>query len=233
MRLPILTFFLLFINFNLLSQHIESGSIWQAEMVYDTLDNKLPRERIQRFMYFENESEISTLVIYEKMSMTNGEVIISYLVEANNLEKKSDSEYKVKEFRVDKLQLINSDSIYYKEKYFNVGFKRLNVNQSSITQKQLMDFLLSSSVRKYYKNGEPFNQIHTYKSTGEKAIQEIDSHSNWESDFRVFSFEGFLFLKGITSAPMIIEKLENGKLIGKEFDVRYDVKNIEIKKEKL
>ncbi|MEZ5044119.1 MAG: hypothetical protein R2828_32730 [Saprospiraceae bacterium] len=218
---------------NVYGQGIESGSLWQAEMVYDTLDNKLPREKIQRFMYFENENEISTLTIYEKMSMTNGEVIISYLVEANNLEKKSDTEYKVKEFRVDNFKLINNDSIFYKEKYFSLGFKRIDVKQSSITESQLMDFLFSSSVRKYYDNGESLNQIHTYKRNGNKAIQIVDSHSNWESDFRVFSFEGFLFLKGITSAPMIIEKLEDEKLIGKEVDYRFNVKNFEIRKEKL
>ena len=97
---------------NVHGQGIESGSLWQAEMIYDTLDNKIPREKIQRFMYFENENEISTLTIYEKMNMTNGEVIISYLVEANNLEKKSDTEYKVKEFRIDNFTLINNDSIF-------------------------------------------------------------------------------------------------------------------------
>jgi hypothetical protein len=165
--------------------------------------------------------------------MTNGEVIISYLVEANNLEKKSDTEYKVKEFRVDNFKLIDNDSIYYEEKYFSIGFKRVNVKQSSITESKLLDFLFSSSVRQYYDNDESLNQIHTYKRDGSKTIQIVDSHSNWESDFRVFSFEGYLFLKGITSAPMILESLENEKLIGKEADYRFDIKNLEIRKEKL
>jgi len=233
MKVSTTTAILLLISLNLFSQKIEKGSLWQAEMVYDTLGKKYPKEKIQRFMYFENENEISTLSIHEKMSMTNGEVIISYLVEANNLEKKSDSEYKVKEFQVDNFKLINNDSIIYKEKYFSVGFKKINISQSLITESQLMDFLFSSSVRKYYENGESSNQIHTYKKSGQKAIQIVDSKSNWESDFRVFSFEGFLFLKGITSAPMIIEKLERDKLIGKEVDYRFEVKNFVMKKEKL
>ena len=221
------------ISLNVFSQQIESGSLWQAEMIYDTLDNKLPNQKIQRFMYFENEHKISTLTIYEKMDMRTGEVIISYMIEANNLEKKSGSIYKVKEYRADKFQLISTDSIFYKERYYGVGFKRIDVKQSSITESQLMDFLLSSSVRTYYENGESSDQIHTYKSTGQKAIQIVNSRSKWESDFRVFSFEGFLFLKGITSAPIIIETLEAENLIGKEVDYRFASKSIEIRKEKL
>jgi len=233
MKLLILTCLSLFITLNLFSQTIEPGTLWQAEMVYDTLDNKYPREGIQRFMYFENENEISTLTIYEKINMKDGEMFISYMVEANNLEKKSETEYKVREFNVDYFKLVNSDSIFYKEKYFSVGFKRIYASQSSITKSQLLDFLYSGSVREYYENGESLNQIHTYKKTGQKAIQMVDSHQNWESDFRVFDFEGFLFLKGITSAPIIIENLEDGKLIGLEVDRRFDGKNTEIRKEKL
>ncbi len=78
------------ISLNVFSQQIEPGSLWQAEMIYDPLENKFPNGKIQRFIYFENENEISTLTIYEKRSMTNGEVIISYMIETNNLEKLSD-----------------------------------------------------------------------------------------------------------------------------------------------
>ena len=95
MKLSILTFISFLFTLNLFSQTIEPGSLWQAEMVYDTLDNKYPKEGIHRFMYFENENEISTLTIYEKINMKDGEMFISYMVEANNLEKKSETEYKL------------------------------------------------------------------------------------------------------------------------------------------
>ena len=64
------------------------------------------------------------------------------------------------------------------------------------------------------------------------AIDVIDSPSNWESDYRIFSFEGFLFLKGIISAPMIIEKIEGEKLVGQEVDYRFAPRNFELRKEK-
>jgi hypothetical protein len=58
MKKFILLSLLILTTINVYGQGIEPGSLWQAEMVYDTLDNKLPREKIQRFMYFENENEI-------------------------------------------------------------------------------------------------------------------------------------------------------------------------------
>ena len=225
--------FAVLISMNMFSQNIVSGTLWKAETVYDTLGNAYPNEKIQSFMYFDNESSISTLVINEKINNENGEIIISYLVDGHNLEEKSDIEYKVKELSIDNFKFVSKDSIYYKKRRYNVGFKQVKVKQSLITEVQLMNFLLSSSVRNYYENGESLNQIHTYKDNGKKVIQVVGSDSSWESDFRVFSFEGYLFLKGITSAPMIIETLEDNKIQGKEADYRFESKIIEIRKEKL
>lgn len=233
MKFSIILSFFLFTTINLIGQGVESGSLWQVEMVYDTLGNKLPNEKIERFMYIKNDSEVSMLTIYEKLNMTNGEIIVSYMIEADNLEKQTESEYKIKELHVDEFKLINSDSIFYKKFKYCLGFKRIDVSLSSVTQAQLMEFLFSSSVRNYYDNGESLNQVHTYKNTGQKGIQIVDSNSNWESDYRVFNFEGFLFLKGITSPPMLIEKIDNERVIGKEADYRFDTKNFEIRRERI
>ncbi len=233
MKVPYLLLCLNLIVVNLIGQNLEVGTLWKAEGIHDTLDNKLPNQKLQRFMYFDNEQEISTLTIYEKLNMTNGEITVSYMIEADNLERLTDSTYKVRELLVDNFQIINKDSIYYKKQKYRLGFKRIDVQRSQVTEAQLMDFLSGNSVRKYYKNGEVSDQIRTYKETGVVAIQPMNSYSNWESDYRMFGFEGFLFLKGITSAPMLIENIKDDKIIGKDADYRFEPKAFEIRKEKL
>ena len=191
-------------------------SLWYAVMVHDTLGNSYPNQNIERFMFFENENNISTLSINQKTSMSNGETIISYTVEANNLAKIDAKTYKVKEYRVDNFELINEDSIYYQEKGYHLGFKRLEIERSNQTQNEYLDFLLKNRVRQYYENGEDLNQLHIYKKDGNKEIDVVDSKSSWESPYRLISFEGFVFLRGITSYPIILIDMDKNKIKGKE-----------------
>lgn len=233
MKLLYLVLLLNVAGINLMGQPLAPQTLWKAEAIYDTLDNKLPNEKLQRFMYFDNEHEISVLTIFEKLNMSNGEIIVSYMIEADNLEKQSDSAYKVKELAVDNFEIINKDSILYKKQKYHVGYKRIDVRPSLVTEAALMNFLESHSIRKYYEDGSPSDQIRTYKRTGQVHIQALNVYRDWESDYRIFSFEGFLFLKGITSAPMLIENIENEKIFGKEADYRFETKAFDFRKEKL
>ncbi len=231
-KLMFVNLFLLF-SLSLFCQESLNRSIWQAKTVYDTLGKEYPNEKVERFMFFENENNISSLIINEKLNMSTGEIFLTYLVDAYNLEKVEGAKYKVRELAIDYFDLVNSDSIYYRKQNYSIGFKRVNLKQSLITESQLHSFLQEGSIRKYYNDGESLNQIHSYKPNGKKEINIVNSNSNWETQYRVFGFEGFLFIKGIVSAPMIIENIDSDKLVGKEADYRYDIKNFEYRREKL
>jgi len=219
MNKTILIAILIFLTVNICTaQNNLSQSLWYATMVHDTLGNAYPNQNIERFMFFENENNISTLSIDQKTSMSNGETIISYTVEANNLAKIDSKIYKVKEYRVDNFEVINNDSIYYYEKGYNIGFKRLKTERSNQTQNKYLEFLLKNRVRQYYENGENLNQLHVYKNDGNKEIDVVDSKSAWESPYRLISFEGFVFLRGITSYPIILLDSNDKKITGLEID---------------
>ena len=227
-----LTTILIFLTLNICSaQNNLSQTLWYASMVHDTLGNAYPNQNIERFMFFENGSNISTLSIDQKTSMSNGETIISYTVEANNLAKKDIRTFKVKEYKVDNFEIVNKDSIYYREKGYHVGFKRLKTERSNRAQSKYLEFLLNNRVRQYYGNGENLNQLHVYKNDGTKEIDVVDSKSSWESPYRLISFEGFVFLRGITSYPIVLLDLNEKMITGLEIDRKSSPLTTEIRKE--
>ncbi len=90
-------------------------------------------------------------------------------------------------------------------------------------------FLLANQVREYYENSQSLNQLHVYKKDGNKEVQVIDSHSSWESPYRLISFEGFVFLRGITSYPIILHDIVDNKIIGTEINRKTDPVKTEIR----
>jgi len=161
--------------------------------------------------------------------MSTGETIVSYIVEANNLAKINESTFKVKEYKVDNFSIISEDSIYYREKYYHIGFKRLDISASNHLQNDYLDFLLKYKVREFYENGESLNQIHKYKADGNKEIEVVDSASRWESPYRILSFEGYVFLRGITSNPILLKKMKEDRIEGYEIDRKKGIIKTEIR----
>ena len=185
------------------AQGLLPGELWQARVLYDSMQTPYPRERIQRFLFVANNSEISQLTISERVDMNTGETYLSYDIKAANLEPDTLTTYKVREYKDEYITLVSSDSLYWKDERFGIGYARVNIPFTTATRSMVLQFLNDQPVRTYYPDGEVDGYINTYQSDGFKRIDVVDSNRGWTSDYRIFNFEGFVFVKGITSVPVV------------------------------
>ena len=59
--------------------------------------------------------------------------------------------------------------------------------------------------------------------------QNDPTKNGWESDYRIINFGGFVFLKGITSWPKLVERIEKEKLVCLELENRKPVRHLELR----
>lgn len=62
----------------------------------------------------------------------------------------------------------------------------------------------------------------TYQSNGKARYRALGSSSSWESNYIIVEFAGNYFLKGITSAPILLNRIEDERLWGYTVDQRFD-----------
>jgi hypothetical protein len=113
---------------------------------------------------------------------------------------------------------------------FILTFKFMeNISEKSPMISECKDFLIGNT---FIKNDIPKEEkptlTYTYQENGLAKYQTIGSHSNWENPYSIIDFQGYVFLKGISSAPILITSLEKKRILGLAADYRFDPKQIEM-----
>jgi len=227
-------FFLLFIfaSTQSIGQDFSQQSLWKGYTVHDRDGNEIRYKR-QDFIKFQ-ENKLFLFQFQELMSMKTGEVKIEIVIDTFNIPNtKLKGRYRLRN-KVDSLRLVQKSStefnIYYPK--FYLTFKALDISKSEISLAACQKSTINSTFSLYNINKkENDDEIkRTYQENGKAKYST--STSNWESAYKIVEFEGYVFIKGITSAPLLVQKTTKNKLICIALDYRFEPEEMELRREK-
>ena len=158
--------------------------------------------------------------------METGEVVIKAVIdtlqiESTNMELVYDLIYNDGSIRLE-MKGENEFNIFYPE--FILTFRRImNLEDSKFSLKQYEEYIIGNTLIEAdpITNTRLGDLSKTYLSTGIAKYDKIGSNSKWESAFAIIEFEGFVFLKGISSAPIILIDIDEHIIKGIEADYRF------------
>lgn len=217
--------YLIFIPLLSFSHNIQQEVLWKACPV-KTLEGEELKMRHQGFVKV-NENTVFWFRFQELLSMESGEVHIETSIDTFHISPtKSNSAFTLKgqnssrELQLhlsskstDEFQLVSSKHIFTFQKVKGTGPLPLKAQQ-------VREFVVGNTFIEYDKNAsEVVGRFwKTYQANGKAKYKQIGSSSQWESSYLIVDFAGFIFLKGITSAPILLLSIENGMLNGLRFD---------------
>jgi len=213
--------------------NIPNNGLWKGYPVKDTLGNDVRYKR-QDFVKLKGD----TLLLFqfrELMSMETGEVIIKTVTDTILIDsEKSNGFYQLSHNQtLLRLKVKNDNEFQIFFPKFILTFKRMNdIPEPKISYQEAKEFVIGSTFIKF----DPLTKkvtgtiSITYQNDGKVKHQESDSSRGWESAFKIVEFEGYIFLKGITSAPILIGAINDLELIGWEVDYRFEPKRVGMRK---
>ncbi|NOQ73129.1 MAG: hypothetical protein GQ574_14075 [Crocinitomix sp.] len=164
------------------------------------------------------EDKLIFLRFNDLLNMKTGEVIIKTAIDTLDLNptKKvnvftfilSDKKLKLKVTSENSFELQSTDKI---QSYHTIE----NIDLKSPSIEKCKQFLIGNTFVEIdvTEDNKP-TLTRTYQENGKAKYQRIGSKSSWESTYSFIEFQDYVFLKGITSAPILITKLDQNKLIG-------------------
>ncbi len=213
-------------------QKISKEGLWKAHS-YIKKDGTEQKATSEDFLKVKNNA-LLLFQFQQKMSRETGEMFVVTVVDTFNIGKlKSDGSYnlslKERTFsfsEVDKkLHLIFPN--------YTLVFERIEkLGKPTISLEQCSQFLIGSTVVEIdpERNKIEGNLSYTYQPNGQAKYKQLDARRSWESEYKIIDFEGYTFLKGITSAPVLLTSNNNKSIAGTEFDFRYEPKPITLMK---
>jgi len=198
------------------AQTLETGTLYRSGSVYDK-SNSPSNKKIEQFIYIDSDSSLIIFDMNELFNMSSGEMIIKYSTNGYNLTYKNNNRYKVKEMSVDAFTMINSDSLFYEEYDYNIGFRKVN-NAVKLYNKDAVEQTMFGN--KFAVNGSDY--VYTYNENWIVGIET--GSSDWENAYRIINFEGYIFIKGAVSAPKIITEISANQIKGLDLDYRFSQK---------
>ncbi|NOQ75370.1 MAG: hypothetical protein GQ574_25390 [Crocinitomix sp.] len=224
---------LLLLPFLSFAHNIPNDGLWKGYTVKDTLGNEVRYKR-QDFVKIKGD----TLLLFqfrELMSMETGEVIIKTVTDTMFIDsEKSNGIYQLSHDQTILRLEVKDDNefqIFYPK--FILTFKRMNdIPEPKVSLGEAKTFVIGSTFIEIDPATKKVTgtMSKTYQDDGKAKYQETDSHRGWESAFKIVAFEGYIFLKGITSAPILICEFKDLELKGWEVDYRFDPEKVGLKK---
>lgn len=210
---------LYFIIFSLLTpffinaQTLETGTLYRSGSVYEK-SNEPSNKKIERFIYIDSDSSLIILEMNELFNMSTGEIIITYSTNGYNLTYENNHRYKVKEMSVDAFTMVSSDSLFYEEYDYNIGFRKVN-NAVKLYDKDMVEQIMLGN--KFSEKDSDY--VYTFNKNWIIGIKTASS--SWENTYRIINFEGYIFIKGAVSAPKIITEISKKQIKGLKLDYRF------------
>lgn len=224
----ILTLLILFVSTLTFGQNIEIGKLWRSKGVYDSVGNFIERAKTERFLYGSKSNQFQRLVIKEKLNMENGEVEIFTYKDTLSLKPLEGGFYKIENQEELLLTFHPMDSLTVKYKGYTFSYIKLNQKRNKVDLIKFKSELLKEPLIVSVPESKKYKL--TFQENGLVKYNPLDRDSEWESAYKIIHFNGFVFLKGITSAPKLITKSKKGRIEFIIIDYRFENKNGELNK---
>ena len=216
-----LTILFLFISITTFGQDINTGELWRTKGVYDSIGNFMERAKIQSFLYSAKPNQFYSLSTQDKMNMETGETRVFIYRDTLNLNSLGNKTYEIN----DKKTLIvhTKDSLTIKYNGYSLPYVRLAQKQNKVNLEKFKIELLNNVFIRSVSKVKDYSL--TYQTSGLVKINPLKSNSEWESEYKIINFNGFIILQGIVSAPKLITKSSKNKIEFIEIDYRFENKN--------
>lgn len=217
---------LLFVSTLSFGQNLETDKLWRTKGVYDSVGNFIERAKVQIFLYSSSPDQLQRLRTQDKVNMETGETKIFIYKDTLNLTDLGKNTFKLNDNET--LTLHSKDSLTIQFNGYTLPFVKLDVKSKQADKDQFNTNFINMPLTETVDDKTEYQ--FTFKVNGLKKIKPLDRDSEWESEYKLIDFNGFLILQGITSAPKLITKIGKTKVNFLEIDYRFEIKNGELNK---
>ena len=201
-------------------QNLEKNRLWRTKGVYDSIGNFIEKAKIQSFLFSSNSNQFYRLRTQDKVNMETGETKVFVYRDTLNLKQVSNKTFRVSEKEV--ITIHSSDSLTINFNGYTLPYVKVEAKANKINVSKFKLKVLDKPVIESINNIEDYK--FTFQSNDLVKINPLKSSSEWESDFKIINFNGYVFIQGIVSAPKLITKLKNNSIMFLELDYRFEVK---------
>jgi hypothetical protein len=222
----ILTLIILFVSTISFGQNIEVEKLWRTKGVYDSLGSFIEQAKVQSFLFSSKSNQFYRLRTQDKLNMETGETKVFVYRDTLNLNSSDSKTYKLNEKEV--LTLHSSDSLTIQFNGYTLPYVKLELKSNKIDLENFKSELQKEPLTQSIEKIKEYR--FTYQKNGLVKVKPLDRDSEWESEYKIIDFNGFIIVQGIVSAPKLITKLKKGKISFIEIDYRFENKNGELNK---
>ncbi len=222
----ILTLIILLVSTLSFGQNIEVEKLWRTKGVYDSVGSFIERAKVQSFLFSSKSNQFYRLKTQDKVNMETGETKVFVYRDTLNLDASDNNTYKLND--KENLTLHSSDSLTIQFNGYTLPYVKLEVKANKIDLEKFKYELQKEPLIESVENIKAYR--FTYQENGLVKVKPLERDSEWESEYRIIDFNGFIIIQGIVSAPKLITKLKEGKISFIEIDYRFENKNGEFNK---
>lgn len=223
----LLLLFIPFVAFSqTMAQNITQNKLWKGYGIADASGTPI-NQKLQQFIYVEG-NQLHLLDIPEKMDRTTGEIFVKPKIDVYTLSGSGNNFTIGNDEKEYQIELVSPTEFQINHKGYLFPFKLIeDAKKSPVNASTLSKYIIGSTFENTDKED---NILNTYKDDDIAQYQNKDSMSSWESHYKIIEFNGFVFLKGITSPTLLVSKIDGEMIYFIEMDYRFDPKNISWKK---
>ncbi len=207
-------------------QKIEEEKLWRTKGVYDSLGNFIERAKIQSFLFSSKSNQLYRFRTQDRLNMETGETKIFVYRDTLNLKSSDSNTYQLSDKET--LTLHSRDSLTIQYNGYTLPYVKLDLQSNKIDLEKLKSTLQEEPLIESVEGIKEYQ--FTYQKNGLVKVKPLERDSEWESEYKIIDFNGFIIIQGIVSAPKLITKLEKGKISFMEIDYRFENKNGELNK---
>nr|WP_321225505.1 hypothetical protein [uncultured Psychroserpens sp.] len=222
----ILTLIILFVSSISFGQNIEVEKLWRTKGVYDSLGNFIEQAKIQSFLFSSKSNQFYRLRTQDKLNMETGETKVFVYRDTLNLNSSHSKTYKLNDKEL--LTLHSGDSLTIQFNGYTLPYVKLELKANKIDFEKFKSELQKEPLIETVEKIKEYR--FTYQENGLVKVKPLERDSEWESEYKIIDFNGFIIVQGIVSAPKLITKLKKGKISFIEIDYRFENKNGELNK---
>ncbi|WP_397363968.1 hypothetical protein [Olleya sp. R77988] len=220
------TLYLLILLPYLIFGQLEDNSLWKGYGVEDA-SGKTLQDKTQQFAIVKND-KMYLLSFLEKLNMETGEVILKSKIDTLNIEaSKNGFNLIIK----DKTLPFTYNNLNEKFKIsvgdFFLPFKKIE-QSNRINNLQFKNKIISNTYYEVDKKATDLSDklLYTPSSDGTINYSKEYSSSTWTSAYIIVNFYGNIFLKGVSSAPLMVTKINPDAINFTQLDYRFDPKAV-------
>ena len=207
-------------------QKIEEEKLWRTKGVYDSLGNFIERAKIQSFLFSSKSDQFFRLRTQDRLNMETGETKVFVYRDTLNLKSSDSNTYQLSDKET--LTLHSRDSLTIQYNGYTLPYVKLDLQSNKIDLEKLKSTLQEEPLIESVEGIKEYQ--FTYQKNRLVKVKPLERDSEWESEYKIIDFNGFIIIQGIVSAPKLITKLEKGKISFMEIDYRFENKNGELNK---